>query len=64
MSKPTKPQALQEPESTAVFLVALAKRIEAEATTEKLKALPQDGAINHDHYLYGAKKKNQSRESL
>ncbi len=56
MSKPTKPQPAEQPESAAGFLVALAKRIEAEAPHEELDALPRDGAKNHDHYLYGAPK--------
>jgi hypothetical protein len=38
-------------------LLELAKKIQIEAPIEELEKLPLDGALNHDHYLYDAPKK-------
>lgn len=36
--------------------LAEVQAIQAEVPTEEWDKLPHDGAINHDHYLYGAPK--------
>ena len=35
------------------------QEIMSEVPREAFEALPRDGAAEHDHYLYGAPKKNQ-----
>jgi hypothetical protein len=37
-------------------LLEQVKEIQAQIPTEEWDKLPHDGAINHDHYLYGAPK--------
>jgi hypothetical protein len=56
MSAPTenKPQRKQ---SVVAFLLASAERIAKEAPAADLEKLPEDGAKNLDHYLYGAPKR-------
>ncbi|PZV18105.1 MAG: hypothetical protein DCF22_02350 [Leptolyngbya sp.] len=43
-------------------LLAMAERFAAELTEEELAQLPRDGALEHDHYIYGTPKR-YSRET-
>jgi hypothetical protein len=43
-------------------LLAMAERFAAELTEEELAQLPTDGALEHDHYIYGTPKR-YSRET-
>ena len=43
-------------------LLAMAERFAAELTEEELAQLPKDGALEHDHYIYGTPKR-YSRET-
>jgi hypothetical protein len=44
------------PTSGILDLLAQIQAIQAQVPAEEWDKLPHDGAINHDHYLYGAPK--------
>lgn len=46
-----------EKPSGIASLLALAERFAAELTEEELAQLPTDGAVEHDHYIYGIPKR-------
>ncbi|MDX2239983.1 MAG: hypothetical protein NW224_04790 [Leptolyngbyaceae cyanobacterium bins.302] len=50
------PPSDEEPTGIAA-LVALAERFAAEMTPEEIAQLPADGALEHDHYIYGTPKR-------
>ena len=56
MSAPAKTKATKK-QSAVAYLLASAKRIAKEVPAADLEKLPQDGAENLDHYLYGAPKR-------
>lgn len=45
-------ETAQRPDNTATFLLGLAESFADGLTEEELAALPEDGAKNHDEYLY------------
>ncbi len=53
-STPLKPSKKQ---TASKFLLEFAASIPKDVPESELEKLPSDGAVNHDHYLYGAPKK-------
>jgi hypothetical protein len=49
-------QPQQAPASGILALLEQVKAIQAQVPPEEWDKLPHDGAINHDHYLYGTPK--------
>jgi hypothetical protein len=46
-----------EPQTNGILtFLEQVKEIQAQVPSEEWDKLPHDGAINHDHYLYGAPK--------
>lgn len=52
----TSPEATSNPQSGLPAFLAEVQAIQAEVPAEEWEKLPHDGAINHDHYLYGSPK--------
>jgi hypothetical protein len=50
------PSSNDNPDGIA-SLLALAERFSTELTEEELAQLPIDGAVEHDHYIYGTPKR-------
>jgi hypothetical protein len=57
--EPTEPFVLSEADRKRPIWEVIAERVEA-IPEEELDKIPHDGAVNHDHYLYGAAKKERS----
>ncbi len=55
------PSSDEQPNGLA-SLIALVERFAAEMTEEEIAQLPKDGALEHDHYIYGTPKR-YSKES-
>lgn len=53
---PTAASVSEVPDGIA-SLLRLANRFAAELTAEELAQLPTDGALEHDHYIYGTPKR-------
>jgi len=49
--------ATPEPRNALLSVVRYMEKLNAEIPPEELEKLPSDLAINHDHYLYGAPKR-------
>jgi hypothetical protein len=56
MSTPSQPTN-DKKQSVAEFLLEFAANVEKDVPAEELEKLPTDGALNHDHYLYGSPKR-------
>jgi len=55
--KATAQPVSSEPQTSGILnLLERVKEIQAQVPAEEWDKLPHDGAINHDHYLYGASK--------
>jgi hypothetical protein len=54
--KAEKPAASEPQASGILELLKQIEAIQAQVPLEEWDKLPHDGAINHDHYLYGAPK--------
>ena len=50
------PETASVPQPGILALLAEVQAIQAEVPPEEWDKLPHDGAVNHDHYLYGAPK--------
>ncbi len=46
------------------FFDAFLEGMERDIPAEEWQKLPTDGAENHDHYLYGAPKKNERAKPM
>ena len=57
---PNSPLQLEKKSFFDAFLEGMVRDIPA----EEWQKLPTDGAENHDHYLYGAPKKNERAEPM
>ncbi len=56
-------QSSNEAPTGIASLLALAERFAAEMTEEELAQLPTDGALEHDHYIYGTPKRYSQKPS-
>jgi hypothetical protein len=56
MSTPSQPTNNKK-QIVAEFLLEFAASVEKDVPAEELEKLPTDGALNHDHYLYGSPKR-------
>jgi hypothetical protein len=57
MTTPTQPSKPNKKQTASEFLLEFAASIPKDIPESELEKLPSDGAVNHDHYLYGAPKR-------
>jgi hypothetical protein len=57
--EPAEPFVLSEADRNRPIWEVIAERVKA-IPEEELEKIPHDGAVNHDHYLYGAAKKESA----